>query len=124
MLIDKAIKQRLAAYNIQVSEVALVNVAFSPEFAKAIEEKQIAEQQAKQADYDALKATKQAEAEVNRAKGQAESQRLMRQTLTPQILQKQAIEKWNGQFPQVMSGNGALPFINISPSNLPAPTNP
>lgn len=123
-VIDTAIKERLAIYGILISEVALENVAFSPEFAKAIEEKQIAEQQAKQADYEALKATKQAEAEVNRAKGQAESQRLMRQTLTPQLLQKQAIEKWNGQFPQVMSGNGALPFINISPSHLPTPTNP
>jgi len=122
--IDTAIKLRLAVYGILVSEVALENVAFSPEFAKAIESKQIAEQQAKQADYEALKATKQAEAEVNRAKGQAESQRLMRQTLTPQLLQKQAIEKWNGNFPQVMSGNGALPFINISPSNLPPQTNP
>lgn len=123
-VIDAAIKARLAVYGIQVSEVAIVNVAFSPEFSKAIEAKQIAEQQAKQADYEALKATKQAEAEVNRAKGQAEAQRLMRQTLTPQLLQKQAIEKWNGQFPQVMGGNGALPFINISPSNSPSPMNP
>ena len=123
-VIDKAIKQRLAVYNIQVSEVSLVNVAFSAEFSKAIEAKQIAEQQAKQADYESLKATKQAEAQVNLAKGQAESQRLMRQTLTPQLLQKQAIEKWNGSFPQVMSGNGALPFINITPSNLPAPATP
>lgn len=118
--IDKEIKQRLAAYGIRVNAVALVNVAFSPEFAKAIEAKQIAEQEAKQAEYEALKAAKQAQAEVNRAKGQAEAQRLMRQTLTPELLQKQAIEKWNGQFPQVMSGNGTLPFINISPKNLPA----
>lgn len=86
----------------------------------AIEAKQIAEQQAKQAEYEALKASKEAQAEINRAKGQAEAQRLMRQTLTPELLQKQAIEKWDGQFPQVMSGNGTLPFINISPKNLPA----
>lgn len=118
-VIDTAIKERLAVYGIIVSEVAIVNVSFSPAFAKAIEAKQIAEQQAKQADYEALKATKQAEAEVNRAKGQAEAQRLMRQTLTAQLLQKQAIEKWNGQFPQVMSGNGTLPFINISPASSP-----
>ncbi len=117
--IDREIKKRLAAYGIHVNEVALVNVAFSPEFAKAIEAKQIAEQKAKQAEYEALKATQEAQAEVNRAKGQAEAQRLMRQTLTPELLQKQAIEKWNGQFPQVMSGNGTLPFINVSPKNLP-----
>jgi regulator of protease activity HflC (stomatin/prohibitin superfamily) len=119
--IDRDIKKRLAVYGIQVTEVALVNVGFSPEFAKAIEAKQIAEQQAKQAEYEALKATKQAQAEVNRAKGQAEAQRLMRQTLTPELLQKQAIEKWNGQFPQVMGGNSALPLINISPPKSPTP---
>jgi regulator of protease activity HflC (stomatin/prohibitin superfamily) len=35
--IDRDIKKRLAVYGIQVTEVALVNVGFSPEFAKAIE---------------------------------------------------------------------------------------
>jgi prohibitin 1 len=117
--IDREIKERLAVYGIHVSEVSLVNVAFSREFAKAIEAKQIAEQQAKQAEYEALKAAKQAQAEINRAKGQAEAQRLMRQTLTPELLQKQAIEKWNGQFPEVMTGNGTMPFININPQKLP-----
>jgi regulator of protease activity HflC (stomatin/prohibitin superfamily) len=121
--IDQEIKNRLAIYGIQISDVALVNLAFSSEFAKAIEAKQIAEQQAKQAEYEALKASKDAEAEVNRAKGQAEAQRLLRQTLTPQLLQKQAIEKWNGQFPTVMGGNGALPFINISPPSSSAQPN-
>jgi hypothetical protein len=38
--------------------------------------------------------------------------------LTPELLQKQAIEKWNGQFPTVMGGNGALPFINLDAASL------
>lgn len=113
--IDKNLKNRLQAYGLIVDDVSLVNFSFSPEFSKAIESKQIAEQEAKQAEFVALKATKDAEAEVNRAKGQAEAQKLLRQTLTPELLQKQAIEKWNGQFPTVMGGNSALPFINISP---------
>jgi regulator of protease activity HflC (stomatin/prohibitin superfamily) len=116
--IDKNLKTRLENYGILVDDVSLVNFSFSPEFSKAIEAKQIAEQEAKQAEFVALKATKDAEAEVNRAKGQAEAQRLQRQTLTPTLLQKQAIEKWNGQFPTVMGGNGALPFININPASL------
>lgn len=113
--IDKNLKTRLQAYGLLVDDVSLVNFSFSPEFSKAIESKQIAEQEAKQAEFVALKATKDAEAEVNRAKGQAEAQKLLRQTLTPELLQKQAIERWDGQFPTVMGGNGALPFINISP---------
>ncbi|BAZ21184.1 band 7 protein like [Kalymmatonema gypsitolerans NIES-4073] len=117
--IDNSIKLRLATYGLYTDDVSLVNVSFSPEFAAAIEAKQIAEQQAKQADYVALKAAKDAEAEVNRAKGQAEAQKLLRQNLTPQILQQQAIQKWDGHFPQVMGGSSALPLINISPPSSP-----
>jgi prohibitin 1 len=119
--IDTALKTRLAAYGILVDDVSLVNFGFSPEFTKAIEAKQIAEQEAKQAEYIALKATKEAQAEVNRAKGQAEAQKLLRQNLTAEILQKQAIEKWDGSFPQVMGGNNSLPLINITPSNKTKP---
>jgi len=117
--IDKDLEARLVNYGIIVDDVSLTNFSFSPEFSKAIEAKQIAEQEAKQADFIALKASKEAQAEVNRAKGQAEAQRLQRQTLTPELLQKQAIEKWNGQFPTVMGGNNALPLINVTPPTTP-----
>ncbi|NJR49185.1 MAG: prohibitin family protein [Leptolyngbyaceae cyanobacterium CSU_1_3] len=113
--IDQQIKNRLQTYGLVVDDVSLLNISFSAEFTKSIEAKQIAEQEAKQAEFIALKATKEAEAEVNRAKGQAEAQRLLRQNLTAELLQKQAIDKWNGQFPTVMGGNGALPLINLAP---------
>lgn len=113
--IDTDLKNRLANYGVLVDDVSLVNIDFSPEFAKAIEAKQIAEQEAKRASFIAQKAEQEAVADINRAKGQAEAQRLLRENLTPSILQKEAIEKWNGQFPMVMGNDGALPFINISP---------
>ncbi|NES99367.1 MAG: prohibitin family protein [Sphaerospermopsis sp. SIO1G1] len=116
--IDTNLKERLASYGIIVDDVSLVNFSFSPEFSRAIEAKQIAEQEAKQASFIAQKATQEAQAEINRAKGQAEAQRLQRLTLTPELLQKQAIEKWDGRFPMVMGGDGAVPLINIDPKNL------
>jgi regulator of protease activity HflC (stomatin/prohibitin superfamily) len=116
--IDDDLKTRLEAYGVIVDDVSLVNFSFSPEFSKAIEAKQIAEQEAKQAEFIALKASKEAIADVNRAKGQAEAQRLQRQTLTPELLQKQAIEKWDGRFPTVMGGNGTLPLINLDPASF------
>lgn len=115
--VDDFLTTRLANYNIAVDDISLVNVHFSDRFSEAVEAKQIAEQDAKKAEFIALKATKEAEAEVNRAKGQAEAQRLQRETLTTELLQKQAIEKWDGKFPQVLGGNGALPFINIQPAD-------
>lgn len=113
--IDNSLKKRLEPYGVIVRDVSLVNFGFSPEFSKAIEAKQIAEQEAKQAEFTVKKATQDAQAEINRAKGQAEAQRLQRLTLTPELLQQQAIQKWNGQFPTVMGGGGSLPLINIAP---------
>jgi regulator of protease activity HflC (stomatin/prohibitin superfamily) len=120
--IDNSLKKRLEPYGVIVRDVSLINFGFSPEFSKAIESKQIAEQEAKQAEFTVKKATQDAQATINRAKGQAEAQRLQRQTLTAEILQQQAIEKWNGQFPTVMGGGGTLPLINIAPPSSQAAT--
>jgi regulator of protease activity HflC (stomatin/prohibitin superfamily) len=120
--IDNSLKKRLQPYGVIVRDVSLINFGFSPEFSKAIEAKQIAEQEAKQAEFTVQKATQDAQAEIKRAKGKAEAQRLQRQTLTAEILQQQAIEKWNGQFPTVMGGGGTLPLINIAPPSSQAAT--
>ncbi|MFB2923500.1 MULTISPECIES: prohibitin family protein [Aerosakkonema] len=122
--IDEQLTARLAQYNIGVDDISLVNIHFSQRFSEAVEAKQIAEQEAKRAEFVALKATQEAQAEINRAKGQAEAQRLLRENLTPLILQKQAIEKWDGHFPTVLGGNEALPFINIKPEELPSQAQP
>jgi len=115
---DVALGDRLNKYGIIVLDTSVVDLTFSTEFSKAVEEKQIAEQRAQRAVYIAREAEQEAEATINRAKGQAEAQRLLRETLTAELLQKQAIEKWDGKFPQVLGGNGAIPFINIDPGEL------
>lgn len=119
--IDDQLEKRLIDYGMIVDDVSLVNVSFSPDFAKAIEAKQIAEQEAKRAGFDALKAEQQAQSEINRAKGKAEAQRLLRTNLTSEILQQQAIDKWDGKFPAVMGGDGTLPLININPNTVNSP---
>lgn len=110
--IDDGLVARLKQYGITLHDVSIVNLKFSEGFTQAIEHKQIAEQQAQQAVYVSQKATQEAKAEVERAKGQAEAQRLVQTSTTAAILQQRAIEKWDGKFPQVM-GSGALPFINL-----------
>jgi regulator of protease activity HflC (stomatin/prohibitin superfamily) len=60
-----------------------------------------------------LETTKvEAEKQVAEANAQAESQRVRQQTLTPEILQQQAIAKWNGVLP-VYSGDSGNLFFNI-----------
>lgn len=110
--IDDSLDVRLKRYGLKIDDVSIMDIHFSPEFEKAIESKQIAEQQTKQAEYQAAKAKVDAEASVNQARGQAESQKLLQSSLTPQMLQKLALDKWDGHFPQVM-GTQALPFLNM-----------
>ncbi|ASC71674.1 uncharacterized protein XM38_026280 [Halomicronema hongdechloris C2206] len=117
---DEALVTRLDKYGIIVLDTSVVDLNFSKEFARAVEDKQIAEQRARRAVYIAREAKQEAEATINRARGQAEAQRLLRETLTPELLQKQAIEKWDGKFPQVLGGEGAVPFINLDQSQLKA----
>ncbi|BAZ00551.1 band 7 protein [Tolypothrix tenuis PCC 7101] len=119
---DNALGDRLDKYGIIVLDTSVVDLTFSPEFARAVEEKQIAEQRAQRAVYVAREAEQEAQAEVNRAKGKAEAQRLLAETLKAQggqlVLQKEAIEAWKAggaQMPNVLvMGNDAknsVPFI-------------
>lgn len=79
---------------------------------KQMQQKMAAQQEAQQAQYELQKQELLAKAAIAHAKGEAESNRLLQQSLTPQLIQKQSIEKWNGALPQVNSG--AVPFINLS----------
>jgi regulator of protease activity HflC (stomatin/prohibitin superfamily) len=120
---DTALNNRLEKYGIIVLDTSVVDLNFSPEFAKAVEEKQIAEQRARRAVYVAREAEQTAQADINRAKGKAEAQRLLAETLRAQggelVLQKEAIEAWRqggSQMPRVlvMGGdgeNGSVPFL-------------
>jgi regulator of protease activity HflC (stomatin/prohibitin superfamily) len=100
--VDKLLANRLINYNIAADDLSLVHVHFSKKFSAAVEAKQIAEQEAKRAEFIAQKAIKEAAAKVNLAKGEAEVQSLLKPTLTPEILQKQAIDKWNGKLPLIV----------------------
>ncbi len=112
--VDEALTARLTNYHIGVDDISLVHVHFSERFSEAVETKQIAEQQAKRAGFVALKALKEAEAKVNLAKGETEALMLLREALTPEeILQKQAIEKWNGKLPTILGDEG-LKLLDLS----------
>ena len=48
------------------------------------------------------------------AKAQAEANRILSQSVTPELVQYQALQKWDGKLPMFTgSGNNATPFINI-----------
>jgi len=103
--VDDLLTARLVNYYLKVDDISLVHVHFSQRFTDAVEAKQIAEQDAKKAGFAVLKATKEAEAKVSRAKGEAQAQEIIHATLTPDIVKKEAITRWDGKLPIMMDKN-------------------
>lgn len=106
------LKSRLEPYGIFIRDLSITNFGFSREFTKAIEAKQVAQQEAEQAKFNAQRAEQDAQAAINRAKGEAESQRLQQRTLSDEVLQKLFLDKWNGEMPKVVGGEGLLLNVN------------
>lgn len=122
---DNALGERLDKYGVIVLDTSVIDLTFSPEFAKAVEDKQIAEQRSQRAVYVAAEAEQEAFADINRARGKAEAQKLLAETLKAQggqlVLQKEAIEAWReggAQMPRVLvtgDSQGGVPFLfNLS----------
>jgi prohibitin 1 len=126
----------LAQYHIIVDDIYIANIAFSDAFQKAIEDKQVAQQQVQteqqvlaqrkiQADQAVAQAKGQADAIVTLAQGQAEANSLLSASLTDQILEYQYIQKLTDKISVMLlpSGNGAIFDLKslINPSPTPTP---
>lgn len=110
-LIETNIGVALRSYRVVVDSVNIVNFEFSPQYAQAIERKQVAQQRAQQAQYELDRAKVSAQQKIVEAQAQAQAQKLLQATLTPELIQQQAVAKWNGQLPEVVGGKGVLPMI-------------
>jgi regulator of protease activity HflC (stomatin/prohibitin superfamily) len=110
--IDNLLTQRLTKYYVEIDDISLIHIDFSARFTEAVEGKQIAEQEAKKAGFRVLKAQKDAEVQINLAKGEASAHRILQESLTPEILKRQALNQWDGNLPLIMSKDD-LKFLNL-----------
>lgn len=121
MKVFEAIKADMADDGLNVTNVSIVNHDFSDNYESAIENKKIAEQRVETAKFEQEKARVEAQNKVELArykleekKLQAEANKVESQSLSPELLEKMQIEKWNGVLPQVLSGkdNGLMFNLN------------
>ena len=119
MKIKETLSTKLAVYYMILDEINLTEFKFSAEFDAAIEQKQIAEQQALKASLDLQRIEIEARQKIEQAKAEAESLRLQKQEVTAELVelrkieaQLEAIKKWDGKLPTITGG--AIPFIDIS----------
>ena len=115
--IEAQIRSALRPFRVVVDAVNITDFHFSAEYAAAIEQKQVAQQRALQAQYELQRARVLAQQRVVEATAQSQAQKLLQLTLTPEIIQQQAIARWDGRLPEVVGGKGVLPMIgNVSES--------
>lgn len=122
MSIEKLLSQKLSKYDIIIYDVNISNFDPSPEYKQAIENKQLAKQDAETAVFLKQKAVAVSEGKIATAQGdaqvvkinaeaQSEAQKLLQQSLTPELIQKMWIEKWNGAVANYQMGG--TPLIQI-----------
>ena len=104
------LKKKVEKYGIIVNDFNLTDFNFSPEFEKAIEEKQVAEQKVLTAKQELEREKIEAEKKIVAAEAEKQANELKEKTLTDNIIKEKFIEKWNGELPKV-TGEGTI--LNI-----------
>jgi regulator of protease activity HflC (stomatin/prohibitin superfamily) len=125
-VIASAIRNTLSARDINVENVFITDFKFSEAFATQIEQKVVAFQKylTEQnnlksvqviANQTVVQAQAQARANVARASGEGQAIKIITEQLrqSPQYLQWQSINRWNGQMPYSLGSGGAFPFFQL-----------
>lgn len=65
-------------------------------------------------DAEIAEAEGKAQARLKIAEAEAAANKKLQESLSPELIKYQALLKWDGKLPTMMTGNGAVPFIEIN----------
>lgn len=121
--IETTLRESLAPYGLVVTAVNIENIDFEDSFEEVIRAKVAAEQEALRMQNETVAKEEQARQTVIAAEAEAESKRIQAEAeayaieliqkqlqASPEYIQLQMVEKWNGVFPSVM-GDSINPFV-------------
>ena len=114
-LIFDDLKDDFETYWLVVSNISIIDHDFSDDYERAVEQKKVAEQAVEKARAEQEKLKVEAENKVRIAEYRLQEKELQAKanlvesnSLTPQLLKKMAIEKWNGELPRVQGQGQTL----------------
>ncbi len=132
------LKAKFEPYGIVIESVSLINIDPDEETRSAVQKKVNAQQDLelakieqqtanvnaeKEKEVAITKANQEketaqinAEAKLIEAQAEAESNRLIAQSLTPELIEKQKYEKWDGKLPAVQAGGDSSLIVDASNS--------
>jgi regulator of protease activity HflC (stomatin/prohibitin superfamily) len=114
---------------VNIISVQIENIDFSDAYEQSVEQRMLAqveiqrrEQNLRTTEVEAQIARTKAEGEANaiRLRGEAEAAAIRARAdalrANADLVQLQAVEKWDGKLPQTMVPGSALPFLNLQPA--------
>ncbi|MDR1734071.1 MAG: prohibitin family protein [Oscillospiraceae bacterium] len=119
------IEAKVSEYGIVIQEFNIVDFDFSEEFNKAIEAKQVAQQNlikvkteqeelVVKAEAAANAAAAQAKAILTEAEAQAKANQLLAASISANLVEYEKIKKWDGKMPTVTGGQAIIDFRSVT----------
>ena len=114
--INVKLKESFIGYGITLEEVVLRNVTYSEEFSNTLEQKQIASENIKIAEFQKQEAQQLKEKKIIEAEAEAEAIRLKGEMLrkNPQIIQLEFVQKMADDLKWGIMPSDAVPFMDLS----------
>lgn len=121
--IESVLAEKLREFNIEVVSTSIEDMDFTDAYTNAVEAKQVAQQNKLKAETVAeqkvieakanaevakIKAQGAADAKKIAAEAEAEANKKLSNSLDEKVLKNKWYEKWNGKYPQVVSGGGTI----------------
>lgn len=111
--VNTIVKQEAENDGIDVDKIYLIGSFRLPEtVVQSINAKIQATQNAMKVENEVATAKAEAQKIIVEAQARAEANKIVSQSLTPELVQYNAIMRWDGKLPSV-TGNGAIPMINL-----------
>lgn len=114
--IQTAITTALVDKHIEITNFQITNIDYNDEFEKAVEAKVTAVQRAAEAQNKTVQIQEEAKQKIITADAEAKAMAIKSQALSQNqnLVAYEAVQKWDGELPQIVTGNGAIPFLNIN----------
>lgn len=123
LAIEKDLTERLREFNIELVSTSIEDMDFTDAYTNAVEAKQVAQQNKLKAETEAAQKIIEAEANAEvarvKAQGEADAKRIAAEaeaeannklaaSLDEKVLKNKWYEKWDGKYPQVVTGNSII----------------
>lgn len=115
-IINKAtdiLKQNLEKEGVTLKMLTIKDLDAGKKIEKAISDEAVAKKQVETAKQKQEKARTEAETKLIEAEGEANANAVKTKALTPEVLQEQWINKWDGKLPNVTDGNTMIGLDNL-----------